>query len=516
MLLDYLTDKNLYSCSVIEETLDILNLKIGTMEPMTSVVKKLFDELKTISTRDTFELFFTINGNDISISDCSMMSFDKISTHISEHEDEDDYELNLTIQKIIEKNTISIYFLDEFSEYLKNENTYNLIKSISDHFIENLNFEIFSSIKSFGSNTIRFSSTTEIENNENEDITDRTNQLEILFDNSSITNLPPKMLPCDFNLTSNSSNENINVCFEKLCSVLSLIFLSSSSTLDRKGYLSYKIFGYKSISDKNVTSDTLQKDKTLLYKIYSWAYEGGNSSDKIGLVRNVLSIHLNSDGKIKIDNDVWEAIHSNYQIYLKGNIQSYLEIKNKISEIIIESTTKTYAMADELLDALKNNIFIIVSFIFTVMIVNGLKENGASKVFSNTYLVIVLMFTTLSFLWLYMLNKETLKRFNSASDTVKEILRLNYNNLLMTSEIDRCVDPIVETNRRYLTRQLKRYTKWWLIILSFSCISFIIANRFIPHEEKSLLINSTELIKANNPKVIKKIMSPKQIVQPPS
>ena len=150
------------------------------------------------------------------------------------------------------------------------------------------------------------------------------------------------------------------------------------------------------------------------------------------------------------------------------------------------------------------------------MIVNGLKENGASKVFSNTYLVIVLMFTTLSFLWLYMLNKETLKRFNSASDTVKEILRLNYNNLLMTSEIDRCVDPIVETNRRYLTRQLKRYTKWWLIILSFSCISFIIANRFIPHEEKSLLINSTELIKANNPKVIKKIMSPKQIVQPPS
>ncbi len=173
-------------------------------------------------------------------------------------------------------------------------------------------------------------------------------------------------------------------------------------------------------------------------------------------------------------------------------------------------------MADELLDALKNNIFIIVSFIFTVMVVNGLKENGATKVFSNTYLAIVLIFTILSFLWLYMLNTETLKRFNSASDTVKEILRLNYNNLLMTSEIDQCVDPIVETNRKYLTCQLKRYTKWWLIILISLCILFIIANRFIHHEENSLLINSTELIKANNSKVIKQMMSPKQIVKPPS
>ena len=71
-------------------------------------------------------------------------------------------------------------------------------------------------------------------------------------------------------------------------------------------------------------------DSELLYKLMSWSFEGGSCADKIGLLRNILSIHLDGSGNIKFDNEVWDTVRSNYQIYLKGNIQDYLDVKNKI------------------------------------------------------------------------------------------------------------------------------------------------------------------------------------------
>ncbi len=485
MLFEYLKHKELLCLENIEETFDSVRVKLKPDEPMASFVPKLFDEIKSISSRDHFELFFDVSGNHVKITDCSSFSYGIIEDHIGECNDEDEYELDLIIKKSQENNTLSIYFLNSFAEYIDQESSVNLIRSVSNYFHEYLNFEVFSTVGYFGSNTIVFfeasNSKERIANNVS---VSREDKLNLLFENSSVTNLSLKLIPSDFYLLNDADNEKINIFFRKLCSALSLIFISNSSEFMSDGKLSYKITGYKSIANDGIELRELLGIHKLLFRIYSWAFEGGNSSDKIGLVRNVLSIHLDETGCIKFDQDVWEAIQSNYQIYLKGNVQAYLEIKNKIGEFIIESTAKTYAMADELLDSLKNYIFILLTFILTVVVVNGLKDNGEVSVFSNVYLAIVLILSLVSAIWLWMTKQEIINRFDSATKTVKRILLLNYNKVLMESEINECVDPVIKENREYLNTQLKRYSKWWVILLVVFVLSFISANRyFLPDTE---------------------------------
>src|SRR5690606_16496348 len=148
--------------------------------------------------------------------------------------------------------------------------------------------------------------------------------------------------------------------------------------------------------------------------------------------------------------EVWSAIQSNYQIYLKGNIQSYLEVKNKIGELILESSARAYSMVDELLDSLKNNAFILLSFILTVVVVNGLKDSGESVVFSDPYLLIVILLSVVSAFWLLMTKSEVLKRYENAASNLSDILKANYAKILMSEEIDSLVNPIISKNRAYL------------------------------------------------------------------
>lgn len=484
MLFEYFNYKGLIPTSDIQETFDTLSLSTTLSVPMSEFIPKLFDELKTLSSRDDFELFFDVCGNHIKILDCSADSLRKLQGHIADNSDESEYEIELKIRKNQIESTFSIYFLDKFSEYLEEESLLNLIRTISEHFSHNLKFEVFSTIDSFGSDSIKFFQAQEFsQTNGTFSELNRADKLELLSENSSTSNININVLPSDFYLLYNSSYHKINEFFHKACATLSLIFISNSSELKNTDLLSYKINGYKTVTCDGVTVTSLSEIYKLLFKIYAWAYEGGNSSDKIGLVRNVLSIHLDSNGNIKFDIKAWEAIKSNYQIYLKGNIQSYLEVKNKIGEFVIESTSKTYVMADEILDSLKNNILILLTFLLSAVVVDGFKDNGQIIIFSNRYLAIVIILTLISSLWLLMTKNELVNRFDSASDTIKEILRLNYNKILMESEIDECVDPVIIKNKNYLNNQIKRYSFWWATILTVFMFSFVVANMYFSETE---------------------------------
>lgn len=161
---------------------------------------------------------------------------------------------------------------------------------------------------------------------------------------------------------------------------------------------------------------------------------------------------------------------------LKGNIQSYLDVKNKIGELILESTAKTYSLVDDLLDSLKNNAFILLSFILTVVVINGLKDTNEAVVFSNQYVVILGILSTVSAIWLMMTRIEVFRRYDNASSNVSEVLKLNYSKIIMHSEIDDLINPIIAKNRSYLKSQANRYTWWWATMLAFVMMGFFIGN----------------------------------------
>jgi Na+/melibiose symporter-like transporter len=135
------------------------------------------------------------------------------------------------------------------------------------------------------------------------------------------------------------------------------------------------------------------------------------------------------------------------------------------------------------LESLKNNILVLLTFLLTVVLVNGLKDNGYKMVFSDGYLAIVLILTLVSVLWLAMTLLETNKRFESASTTIKDILKLNYRKVIMESEIEDVVNPVIDKNRVYLKSQLKRYSIWWSVLLVVFAVSFATGNWYFTKPE---------------------------------
>ncbi|WP_292435120.1 hypothetical protein, partial [Methylobacter sp.] len=119
-------------------------------------------------------------------------------------------------------------------------------------------------------------------------------------------------------------------------------------------------------------------------------------------------------------------------------------------------------------------------------------------------LAVVVFLTIISGLWLLMTKSELVKRFDSASSTIKEILKLNYNKVLMESEIDECVDPVITKNRIYLKTQIKRYSCWWIAILGVFIFLFVVANRyFLSTESKNDNKTMQQPVKIDE-KIIKK------------
>ncbi|MEI7014648.1 hypothetical protein [Leptospira licerasiae] len=473
MLEDFFTIENTEIESDIFENFDSVNLKIRQYK--NSLILDLFGRLSSISDRDTFELLVDIKGNVTSVENTSVESKEKLSKHINDNDDYLDCSVELKIKKNKLNNVLSIYFLSSLFSHLSHENPENVIKDISEYANPWVLFEVFSSISNFNTESLYFYQyKIRPDHFVSPNIDARNSKLNLFHENSNHLGMAIRQTPGDFYLIVESGNVEIDKFFRKMSAILSLIYLANSSEFNNQGRLSFKLNGYKTITAKDVEGAEIIDFYKMMFKIYAWAYEGGNSSDKLGLVRNVLSLHANENNEIKFDSIIWDALQSNYQIYLKGNVQSYLEIKNKISEFVIDATNKTYSSADEIIDSFKNNVFILLTFLLSVVVVNSFKEKTVESVFSKEYLIIVGIISVISMLWLLMLDFELLKRFNSSSDTMKRILCANYKHLLLESEIHQAVDPIIEMNRDYIRGQVTRYSFWWVALIIAFFSSFLI------------------------------------------
>lgn len=82
---------------------------------------------------------------------------------------------------------------------------------------------------------------------------------------------------------------------------------------------------------------------------------------------------------------------------------------------------------------------------------------------------------------------ETMNRFDSTTETIKYILKLNYDKIIMEGEINSIVDPVISKNRDYLESQLSRYTYWWSGLLILFVLTFGIANRITVWSESSIM-----------------------------
>ena len=246
MLYDFLVVNNLLSSSEIKERFDHLYIKVCPNHEMEKFIIKLFDELKTLSIRDSFELFLDISGDSIKITDTSPHSLKLLTTHISENEGEDEYEVTVDVKKAIYEHTVSVYFLEVFAKYLNNSPLKDIFVTLSAIHHGKLSFEVFSTIVPFYSSGMYFYQFGQsIEQSVFLDNKKRYALLDMFSENSNLTDVNLKVIPSDFYLIVEPESKEIGTFFKKACGTLSLIFVANTSGFKSKEELSYKVYGFK-------------------------------------------------------------------------------------------------------------------------------------------------------------------------------------------------------------------------------------------------------------------------------
>lgn len=466
MFKEYL-DNNHQNLEVEETFLDVA-VKIPDVDFF--IVENLLLELEEISSRDAFELHVNVDGTCEVFETYGEQESDNLKVLFDEGY-ENSY-CQLKIYKTPLDGVVSVYFRTELFHYLR-KLEFSKGVDIWGTMLESVwGFEVYEKNISIQTKGFVFYSVGEAVGPLDRSMSN--DYLNNFQENCSVSPLKTLIFPFYFHLGGSLVDQDVKNYFDEISAFLSLLFISNTVEFLGDGNISIRLNGYKSHYYEDVKVANLSKDVSNLYRLFDWAYSGGEVADKIGLLRNVLSLHVRDGEWLSFDAAVWKAVRSNYQIYLKKNIQSYLEVKNKINTALIDFTDKTQKKVDELIGAFKSNLISILSFLTLTILVNGLKGVGVDAIFSWEYFYLVLIVSVLSFGWLLFLRIELLRQFETSNEIMKKILITSYDQILLEDEIDSSMNVAVTENRTYLKSNLTRYSCWWFGVLLVFILLYMI------------------------------------------
>lgn len=273
-----------------------------------------------------------------------------------------------------------------------------------------------------------------------------------------------QFVPDDFYMLNRSRSETFNSIMDSLCFIVSVVYLADISDIE-KNTLSLRLNGYKVIAEKIDFSVQRGNCMDEVYRLYDWAYSGGNISDKIGIIRNLISLYAKKS-VLNVEEGVYSAARSNYEIYLKENIGRYLEIKHNITNKILEMSQSCNKQIETFGSYFKQSIFAISSFFITVVVLAAIDKEKYGKVFSNDVQHISLGLIAISFVHMIFTIIEyrtKCSRFTKEYNYLKE----TYKDVLDDKDIVHIFDADKAYNEDYafLQLELKKYALYWVIIL---------------------------------------------------
>ena len=95
---------------------------------------------------------------------------------------------------------------------------------------------------------------------------------------------------------------------------------------------------------------------------------------------------------LSLNTDTFYSILSNYQIYEKENSLQYIELRNKISEILLGLQEKIDKISDDYVDGMKKNVLTIVSFIISTIVIRTIAKQDVITGFSFPILYLMLAY----------------------------------------------------------------------------------------------------------------------------
>lgn len=463
----------------LEENFKMFKIFVNSTS-ITKLNLSLANELINIkNSRDNFFSFsISINNNDDIIYNENLNKFvNEVNNYISNTSSIDNVLLKIEISKIPGNSTLSIYDLETFSDYLyklklsqiicnfnelRNENKYIYfeIQNINPNFISCTNIICFKSINGIFEKTFE----TNIE------VIKRRKTICNLLNDESFDFEPDNFM------LSESVSEKIDNIFNRLKIVYSLISIFDVSNI-KGNILNLKINGYKN-SCFDIDFNNIDITKTIsYYDIYKWIYgNDGTISDKAGIARNIISLYLIKSSDICIDSTALSAIKSNYNIYLKKNIEKYLDLKSKVTETLFSINKSINEIYSTITENFLKNIGLFGTFVITAIIMNSFSEKRLSNIFTRDITYISLFLVLVSIVFLVYTIKEVNYKIKNLITTYYR-LKIGYKDLLVRKDINDLFnkDRYLKKDLKYIKYKVKIYSFLWIIVT----IGFLIVIIFL-------------------------------------
>ncbi|RJS60094.1 hypothetical protein [Bacillus sp. PK3_68] len=412
-----------------------------------------------INDRDRTSLNVTVNDGEPFLfkftDDFEGQDVTSILESINQIVDEESIvKIEYTVFKVRENSVLSIYNIGRFNSYLGSLKILPLLKQLQ----KNLDFTVLNKfeMQENKESKIYFQSSLMIfapkEKLHSIDIhPEREFRRDVLKKRQYSTNPQSfsdfEIIPNDFdNVNSDKSAPNgIVTIFDKLKIIFSASFLANTSDITRDNLIKLGVIGHKYI-DSTVSFQNFREDSAeIFYHIYQWVYEQGDTHDKLDLSRNIISRYLTTSGDSWIlPKDTLSSIQSAHAIYLKENVEKYIETKNKVSEITNELSIKSKEISQHFISSFKNNNITIMTYFISIFVFNSLAFNSIQKVFSKEKFYLSVAFLFVSCIHLVITNLQT-----------NRDIRLNIKYYFAMKRIYKDIFDVHELNALFHKRQLK-------------------------------------------------------------
>tara|TARA_R110002051_G_scaffold295992_1_gene361955 strand:+ start:3344 stop:4741 length:1398 start_codon:yes stop_codon:yes gene_type:complete len=396
------------------------------------------------------ELDYTVNQNDFTVIDFS--DFDEGE------------EITIDFKVFKNGNQVVVFDEEKFFQYVESENLHSILTYLRTK-TEGVEFYNSSNQLERSNNFLGFNKALK-----NSVRTDWVLSAQCNFNNYSDF----KYSPGDFFLAENPANDSLLVLFDKLQFIFLIVHIFDSTEI-HEDTLKTKISGFKTLRH-SLDFGSLDTTSLKLYRnIYDWVYhEKPKIEDKLGIVRNILSMYLDDDN-VNIKPDVYASILSANNTYIKGNISKYIEVRNKVHDQLEQLSERVNKTLDAFYSNFQKTIFVFISYYLSIFVIRTYARIETKDIFSEQLTVMALVLLGLSFLFMifsYCILLLERKRIKDKYDEVKE----RAEDILVTQDIEKLLkdDKEYKSEIKFLNNRSYLYIVLWVITIG----SFYIALRY--------------------------------------
>lgn len=461
----------------VKERREILECSFTTTKERIAVWDSLIRTLEKFPERDSVRLtLLSLTDEVIIIDNIDYLTVEtEYIEYINELEVTEDVNVSIDIKKSIFNSVFSVYRSVDFLTDLVKTSLLDMMKFFSDILMDrnHIVFEMMDNDSIFITKSIvmRGSESTVVK-----EINRCQKIIQCKTTGNFMNIVEYALLPDDFDIISSSEEHPLRGKFQLIRTILSSIYIANNSYLNGND-LMISITGHRSGSYSYDLSNQMSlKSNCELHKIYEWIYTDGNAVDKAIIARNIISLHCRYSDLLDIDHRTFLSIRSNYEIYQKDSVETYLELKNKMANFIVEEISKFNDISMNFLTKFKSNIIALFTFIISIFLGNIFSASKLDNIFTKdittvSYVVLVgsLVFLSIS---IYELN-YSIKRLEIGYESLKDnyedtIDAEDFKNVFKDDEVFKKGKSEVKSKRTQLI------VLWFLfIIICFLMIDYL-------------------------------------------